>query len=302
MKRLLASLLLFVPEAVPAADLSLAVEETPAKAELVALLKDKRINESSGLAISRRSSGLLWTINDSGGAATVFGIDLRGETVTEIGLTNARNKDWEDLASGPNAEGQPCLFVADIGDNLSARPNVEIYEVPEPEAATGTQVHKLKATRVWKLRYPDGPANAETLLVHPKTGRMHILTKTLKGEAVLHRLPARHEPGTVQVMEKIATLTFPALAKEGKEAGYNVMTTGGCLSCDGTRLVVATYNNLYEWRLPEGELTAEALATPPIRINPPLTRQMEAVCYEPGSHHLYFTSEVLPAPLYRIQR
>ena len=302
MKRLFAALLILAPGLAAAADLTQAVEETPVRADRLAILEDKRINESSGMAISRRSSDLIWTLNDSGGAATVFGINPKGGTVTEIEVTNAKNIDWEDLASGPNAEGKPTLFIADIGDNLSARTNVQIYEVPEPAAAASAKVHKLKATRVWKLRYPDGPANAETLLVHPKTGRLHILTKTMSGDAVLHRLPEKHEPGTVQGMEKIAQLQFPAREKTGKAAPYNMMTTGGCLSCDATRLVIATYNNFYEWTLPEGELTAEALDAMPIRINPPLTRQMEAVCYQAGTYHLYFTSEVVPAPLYRIQR
>ena len=296
------ALQLWVCAVATAADLTHAREETPARADRLAILEDKRINESSGLAISRRCPDLLWTLNDSGGAATLFGINFQGKTVTEIEVTNAKNIDWEDLASGPNAEGQMCLFIADIGDNLSLRPNIQVYEVPEPAAGADSKVHKLKAARVWKLRYPDGPANAETLLVHPKTGRMHILTKTLKGEAVLHRLPAEHEPGTVQEMEKVTSLTFPVQAKTGKEAAYNLMTTGGCLSCDGRRLVVATYNSLYDWRIPEGGLTAEALAALPIRINPPLTRQMEAVCYGAGTHDLSFTSEIVPAPLYRIQR
>jgi hypothetical protein len=302
MKRLLTVGLLFTQGILTAADLAQATEEKVSRADQLAMLEDKRINESSGLAISRHSPDLLWTLNDSGGPATLYGINRQGKTVTEIEVTNAKNIDWEDLASGSNAVGQPTLFIADIGDNLSARSIVQVYEVPEPVSTASTQVHKLKATRVWKLRYPDGPANAETLLVHPKTGRLHLLTKTMTGEAVLHRLPAKHEPGTVQVMEKITQLHFPAAEKVGKAAPYNMMTTGGCLSCDATRLVVSTYNTFYEWALPNGELTAEALAKMPIRLNPPLTRQMEAVCYEADTHHLLFTSEVLPAPLYRLQR
>jgi hypothetical protein len=296
------ALLLFAQGTATAADLTQAQEETGVKAEQLAILEDKRINESSGLAISRRRPDLLWTLNDSGGPTTLYGINRQGQTVTEIEVATAKNIDWEDLASGPNAEGQLCLFIADIGDNLRLRPNIQVYEVPEPADGARAKVHQIKPSRVWKVRYPEGPANAETLLVHPKTGQLHLLTKTLTGAVVLYRFPAKHLPDTVQVLEKITTLTFPVLAKEGKEAAYNVMTTGGCMSCDGRRLVVATYNSLYEWRLPPGDLSAEAFAALPIRINPPLTRQMEAVCYEAGTYHLFVTSEIVPAPLYRIQR
>ena len=285
-----------------AADLSQAVAEKPAKSEQLALLADKRIKESSGLAPSLRTPDLLWTLNDSGGPTTLYALNTQGQTVSEIHVTNAKNIDWEDLASGPNSEGRPTLFIADIGDNKKARPSIQIYEIPEPEITPNAKPKKIAPTRTWNLHYPDGPANAETLLAHPKTGRLHILTKTLLGTATLYRVPATHQPDTVQVLEKITTLNFPLLNKTGKRPIDNLMTTGGSLSSDANRLVIATYNSLYEWTLPDGQLTAQGLDAPPIRIDPPLTRQMEAVCYQPNTYHLLFTSEDLPTPLYRLQR
>ena len=286
----------------PAADLTQAVEEKPARSEQLALLEDQRINESSGLAPSLRTPNLLWTLNDSGGPTTLYALNTEGQTLAEIDVTKAKNIDWEDLASGPNTEAQPTLFIADIGDNKKARPSIQIYEIPEPEFTPNAKPKKIAPTRTWNLRYPDGPANAETLLVHPKTGRLHILTKTLLGTATLYIAPATHQPDTVQVLEKITTLNFPLLHKPGKRPIDNLMTTGGSLSTDATRLVIATYNSLYEWTLPDGQLTAQALDATPIRIDPPLTRQMEAVCYQPNTYHLLFTSEIVPSPLFRLQR
>lgn len=286
--RWLACLLLLIP--------------APALSQPLATLADPRINESSGLAPSRLTPGLLWTLNDSGGPATLFAIDTSGRTRAEIQVAPAVNIDWEDLASGPGHDGKPALFVADIGDNLKIRPAVQIYEIPEPPLNDSNTVHKIPPSRTWTLRYPDGPANAETLLCHPATGRLHILTKTFTGHAVLHAVPASHLPGQIQVLEKITTLTFPTLPKTGKRPVDNLMTTGGSLACDGSRLVIATYNSLYEWRLPDRDLTTEALAAEPLRIDPPHSRQMEAVCYDPGTISLYFTSEQLPAPLHRLAR
>lgn len=285
-----------------AADLTQAVAEKPASAEQLAVLGDKRIKESSGLAPSLRTPDLLWTLNDSGGPTTLYAIKTQGQTLAEINVTDAKNIDWEDLASGPNSEGQPTLFIADIGDNKKARPSIQIYEIAEPEITPNAKPKKIAPTRTWNLRYPDGPANAETLLAHPKTGRLHILTKTLLGTATLYSVPATHQPDTVQVLEKITTLNFPLLNKPGKRPIDNLMTTGGSLSSDANRLVIATYNSLYEWTLPERQLTAQALDATPIRIDPPFTPQMEAVCYQPDTYHLLFTSEDLPTPLYRLQR
>ena len=279
---------------------------TPApeiRAERLALLADPRINESSGLCLSRHTPDRLWTLNDSGGPATLFALDRQGRTTAEIHVKGALNLDWEDLASGPGLNGQPALFIADIGDNLQLRPHVTIYEIAEPPPVEGSsKALSLRPSRVWRLRYPDGAANAETLLCHPQSGQLYILTKTPQGEAVLHAVPPHHRPGKIQRTEEIARVHFPDLPKKGKRPSDNRMTTGGCLSCDGTRLVVATYSSLYEWSLPDATLTPEALSQPPVRIDPPLTRQMEAVWYDHRSPSLLFTSEILPAPLYRIQR
>jgi hypothetical protein len=300
--RPLACLLLLALTYAPAADLTEAVEEKPARSDRLAVLEDERIKESSGLAPSLRTPDLLWTLNDSGGPTTLYAINTQGQTHGEMNITNAKNVDWEDLASGPNSDGQPTLFIADIGDNGKTRPSIQIYEVPEPKALTASKPQKIAPTRTWNLRYPDGPANAETLLAHPHSGHLFILTKTLVGTATLYSVPVTHQPDTIQDLEKITTLNFPLRNKTGKRPIDNLMTTGGSLSSDATRLVVSTYNSLYEWTLPDGQLTAKALDANPIRIDPPLTRQMEAICYQPGTHHLFFTSEVLPAPLYRLER
>ncbi len=287
------------------ADPSQASLESRARAERLALLTDSRIDESSGLCLSRRTHGWLWTLNDSGGPTTLFALDREGRTQAEIHLKGALNLDWEDLASGPGHAGQPALFVADIGDNLQIRPHVTIYEVPEPALSTDSGEPAkltLRPSRVWRVCYSGGPANAETLLCHPHTGQLFILTKTSEGEAELHALPPVHQARKIQRTHLLARLQFPDLPKPGKRSFDNRMTTGGGWSCDGTRLVIATYSSLYEWTLHGAQLTADALSRPPVRIDPPLTRQMEAVCYESGSPNLLFTSEQLPAPLFRIRR
>ena len=43
-------------------------------------LQDGTINESSGLAASRRNTGLTWTHNDSGDKPHVYAVDRQGNT------------------------------------------------------------------------------------------------------------------------------------------------------------------------------------------------------------------------------
>src|SRR5687768_3024423 len=79
----------------------------PPLAELVATLQDKRINESSGIAVSRRNPAFFWTINDSGGEPCLFAIDRTGKTRAKVRIPGAANFDWEGLATGPDASGNP---------------------------------------------------------------------------------------------------------------------------------------------------------------------------------------------------
>jgi hypothetical protein len=89
--------------------------------------------ESSGLAVSRRTPGRLWTHNDSGGPV-LFALDAGGAVTGRVRLTGADVQDWEAIAAGPCGTGA-CLYVADIGDNAARRRRVTIYRLPEPAAA-----------------------------------------------------------------------------------------------------------------------------------------------------------------------
>src|SRR5687767_2251902 len=71
--------------------------------------------EASGVALSRRSPGLLWSHNDSG-EPMVFAVDTAGVAKGRVRVAGARVTDWEDISVGPCAQGS-CLYIADIGDN-----------------------------------------------------------------------------------------------------------------------------------------------------------------------------------------
>jgi len=289
---------------------------TASKSERVATLADTRIKESSGLARSLRHEGVFWTLNDSGGEPCVFAIDLQGRTRAKVRVAAAVNFDWEDLASGLDEQNRPVLYVGDIGDNLHIRPTVQIYRIPEPDIAkVGEAVPETMsaASMHWHVTYPAGPQNAESLLVHPKTGRLHILTKPEDGHAALFAFPedidvlaaadhgADNKNQPVRLVE-IGEVSFPGHARDGKRPKDDLLCTGAAFSPDGTRLAAATYSSIYEWSLPEGKVTAGALAGKPVRLVPDLLRQLEAVTYDADGKTLWLTSEHLPTPLVRVSR
>jgi hypothetical protein len=288
----------------------------PSKSERIATLADTRIKESSGLARSQRHEGIFWTLNDSGGEPCVFAIDLQGRTRAKVRIQDAANFDWEDLASGLDEQNQPVLYIGDIGDNLHIRPTVQVYRVPEPSiAAAGEVVPETISgpSMHWHLTYPGGPRNAEGLLVHPKTRRLHVMSKAEDGRSVLYAFPAGVEPlaeadqGAENkhkpvLLEKVGEVSFPGHERVGKRPTDDRLCTGAAFSPDGTHLAASTYSSLYEWQLPAGKPTVEALAAKPLRLVPELLRQLEAITYDADSRTLWLTSEHLPTPLVRVSR
>jgi hypothetical protein len=117
------------------------------------------IDEASGLAVSRRHPGVLWSHNDSGNAATLFAIDRDGTPRGSVRVP-AGMRDWEDIAAARCPAGD-CLYLGDIGDNRRVRHEIVIYRVPEP-ALNDTETampERFRAT------YADGPHNAESMVI-----------------------------------------------------------------------------------------------------------------------------------------
>ncbi len=277
----------------------------PSTSKQVAILEDKRIKESSGLALGLRDPSIFWTVNDSGGEPCVFAIDRSGKTRAKVRVRDAANFDWEDIASCKDEQGTPTLFIGDIGDNLFIRASIQVYQIHEPAINSADQSvseTETAAPQIWRANYPDGRHNAESLLVHPQTKRLYILTKSDDGRCALYAFPQTLQPKVSMVLEKVVDLTFPRLIRAGKRPHDNCMTTGASFAPDGSRMVVSTYSSLYEWLLPKNKPLAEVLLQAPVRIEPELLRQVEGVCYDSDSRTLWITSEHLPTPLLRVTR
>ena len=83
----------------------------------------EEVKETSGLFFH---NGRLWTHNDSGGKPILYGLDTATfEVVQRITLSNAKNKDWEDVCT----DGE-TVFVGDFGNNKGSRDKLRIYTFP----------------------------------------------------------------------------------------------------------------------------------------------------------------------------
>ena len=210
------------------------------RAVVTGAVQTRQARELSGLVASRTQPGVLWAHNDSGDRPRVFALRPDGSVLADLDVPGARAIDWEDIAIRGGD-----LYLGDIGDNDERRPSIDVYRVAEPHVpADGTTA---RAARL-RLRYPDGPHNAETLLVDPNSGGLTIVTKQLDGRSGVYVAPARSPTATT-------TLRLAARLRLGAGA----LVTGGDVSADGSVIAIRTYDSVFAWRRRSGISLAAAL-------------------------------------------
>ncbi|MBB5267275.1 hypothetical protein [Algibacter amylolyticus] len=83
----------------------------------------KTLNEVSGTETTQQTN-LIWMLNDSGNKARIYGINKKGNIEKELKI-NAKNHDWEDLASDHVGN----IYIGDFGNNQNKRTNLTILKV-----------------------------------------------------------------------------------------------------------------------------------------------------------------------------
>ena len=266
-------------------------------------LEDRSIKESSGVAASRRNAKLFWTHNDSGDGPFIYAFDRQGKHRGVWRIAGASAIDWEDIAVGPGpGSRRSYIYIGDIGDNSRKRDEIIVYRVIEPSIAatdsssTKTNPRNTPAADVFRLKYPDGKHDAETLLVHPATGDLYIVTKVMRAAAGVYKLKAPLPKTNEATLTHVGDIRLPNLM-----IGF---ITGGDISPDGKRVVLCDYFGGNELILAE----KKAVGFDPIWNRPPVPitlgsrKQGEAICYRADGAALLVTSEGTPCPLIEIHR
>jgi hypothetical protein len=208
-------------------------------------LQDPALLESSGLAVSARHDDVLWTHPDGGTVAEVRAVDPSGETVATVTLAGIDPYDPEALAPGPDEDGGPALFLADIGDNGEERADISVFRFAEP----ATLADQTADATWYRFTYPDGPHDAEALLVHPRTGRLMVATKGFGGSG-LYRAPRDLVPSDVGTNELVRVAGVPALV------------TDGAYLPDG-RFALRTYSSVFVYDRPGHQVARAPLPPQP---------------------------------------
>ena len=184
---------------------------------------DSEIVESSGLVIEGDRA---YTVNDSGDTGRVFTVDVAtGETV---GVTFWADGPDDVEALAPAGAGH--VWVGDIGDNSASRDSIEVTRVPVGEGDLTVDEETID------LVYPDGARDAESLLVHPVTGRLYVATKGIFGGELYAAPP------------ELADDAPNMLGLVGETTG---VVTDGAFFPDGEHLVLRTYTGAVVYSFPD---------------------------------------------------
>lgn len=194
------------------------------RATIVFSFSDPEIVESSGLAVVR---GWVVTTNDSGDTGRVFTVDPdSGDT---IGTTHwgSDPSDVEALAPA----GQTSVWAADIGDNAADRESVSVAPVPVGPGRVDADIP------TYDLVYPGGARDAETLLAHPRTGRLYVVSKEIFG-GTFFAAPKELKPDSPNRLRRL-----------GEVGAALSLATDGAFFPDGRHVIIRGYTvaRVYEF-------------------------------------------------------
>lgn len=265
---LLAVLVAFT-SAAPASAEEAAIPVAELVSETLCTPDDPALEELSGLAVAGTR---LFATPDAGADERVVELDTQCAVVSRIDPP-VDPYDVEDLSLGPDGR----LWLGDVGDNSHVRETVALISV-DPDTGDGA---------LHRLTYPDGPRDAETVLISP-AGEVVIVTKALFGPSNVYR-PVRgrtvdelQSPGPTP-LEKVGTLALgPSDTVGGPIPGASSsMITGGAVSADGSVVAIRTYTDVYLFPTRDGDVASALLESPRFRIPVPDEPQGEAVAFTP---------------------
>ncbi|MFC7717561.1 hypothetical protein [Nonomuraea recticatena] len=206
---------------------------------------DDRITESSGLYASRLHDGVVWTHNDGAGPPTLYAVGRDGRTRAAISIKGAEAVDTEAMGGAVDVRGNSMLYLADIGDNEGSRSGgVTVLAVPEPTVLADGEVSAQR----YQLVYPDGAHDAESILVHPQTGNLYLITKGPSGGAI-YGAPSALVPDVNNRLEHLGPLPH--------------VVSDGALNADGL-MFIRGYNKIRVF----ADITGKLLETIPAPQQP----------------------------------
>ncbi len=259
-------------------------------------LESELNDETSGIAASSVHGDVFYVHNDSGDSSRFFAITPAGKLLGVFKYTTETAgpfgvRDCEDIAVGPGPDPQKSyVYIGDIGDNGGTYPFVNIYRMAEPDipASPSARVQLHSATLF--VKYPDGPKDAETLMIDPIEKLIYIVSKRHKTVGVYTAPLAFNNKDTV-TLTKRCDLHFRGLQP------FKWIVSGD-ISKDGSQVVLKSYSRIYYWKRQGNEPIWQTLQRKPQQPSYEQERLGEAVGFAENGRSYFTVSEGTKQPIY----
>jgi hypothetical protein len=269
---------------------------TQQKLNITGRLQDKIMDEISGIAASAVHDGIYYVENDSGDTSRYFAITpegkikatiyYKGDSKIQLGV-----HDCEDIAVGIGpVKGKSYVYVGDIGDNRAQYPYITVYRMEEQKTwITKDSLIHADAVPI-HFKYPDGPRDAESLMIDPIEKLIYIVSKRTDSVTV-YTSPLNFKANDTVMLTKRCKLYFN---------GFRPFKwiTAGDISRDGQQVLLKDYVKVYYWKRQNNEPIWKTMQRKPTELPYQQEKQGEAIGFTLDGKGYYTTSEGVFAPIY----
>ncbi|SBT53523.1 hypothetical protein [Micromonospora auratinigra] len=236
-------------------------------------VEDKRLRELSGLVATKTGYVVINDGTEDERLKKVFFLDSKCQLAREpVSYSGAGPLDTEDLALSPDGA---TLWIADTGDNITSktrRERVAVWSMP---------LNGGKRPVLHRLAYPEKkPHDAEALLIGDDNLPL-VITKDPSGKAEIFKPDGALRSGDTEPvpMKKVGEVTVPKTTTDNKLGAPGRLTvTGAARSPDGSRVVLRTYADAFEYPVTNGDIVA-ALTNGKPNVTPLADPFGEAISY-----------------------
>ncbi|MEU8215185.1 hypothetical protein AB0C47_05390 [Micromonospora taraxaci] len=248
-------------------------------------ITDERLRELSGLVATKSGYIVVNDGTENVARKRVFFLDSKCKISKEpVRYSGQGPADTEDLALSKDGS---TLWIADIGDNADSktrRTRIALWSMP---------VSGNKQPTLHRLAYPEAkPHDAEALLIGDD-GKPLIITKVTSGKAEIYTPTTALKSGDTEPvpMRKAGEIALPKTQTENPLNTFGrIAITGAARSPDGSRVVLRTYADAFEFDVSGGDIVG-ALSTGKPRVTALADPFGEAISYTPDGKSFLTVSD-----------
>ncbi|MEP7196630.1 MAG: SdiA-regulated domain-containing protein [Saprospiraceae bacterium] len=200
---------------------------------------DKNLSESSGIC-TINGGMTFWTMNDSDGKPFLYEIDTNCNIVKSIKVSNAENKDWEEITTDDKGN----IYIGDFGNNENSRKDLKIYRIRKEDLLNSNEPSAEIINFNYKnqVEFPPNDAfkNYDMEAMVWLNNKIHLFSKNrtspFSGYTYHYEIPDTAGNYTLSVVDSFKT-----------GPGPNILywITGAALSPDGQKLILLSHDRVW---------------------------------------------------------